>query len=395
VRRDGSSGQGGFTLVELMVALVVSTVLVGLVLSIYTRMSLAYRSQQQVSELQQILQSAQTLVLQDVRQAGYQIPKGFKRPTSPVVTVPAVQIVNSATAPDELRVYYADASSQARITAAVGGTQSTVDSATQFVSGDVVLIVRTLDPVSSPNSTVRPSDLKDVDADGQVVAKVVYTSACVAQIAGITGNVITYSQAAPWGMALNAHCTADNLAGSMLYRFRGRAYRIDPARKSLSVFQSSPSGGLIAGDWQDLGIGVTDFQVASRWFDTDTVALGPQTIDTADIDTDPKREWYSGAYQQTLSASYSGVADPPTTVALIEVTISFAVRTSRPVEGVATGATPAFIDPARVNNGQVGDRPSVTLSGVPDASRAEENRGNHIYRYTTARIDTRNIGVGL
>jgi prepilin-type N-terminal cleavage/methylation domain-containing protein len=388
--------QAGFTLIELMVALVVSTVLIGLVLSIYTRMSLAYRTQQQVSELQQVLQAAQTMVLQDVRQAGYQIPKGFKRPGLPTIYQPAIQVTNGATAPDDIRIFYADASSQARVTAALGLTQSTVDSAVQFATGDVVLLVRTLAPERNPNSTVRAIDGKNVDADNQVVADVVYTSACVLQIAGIAGTAITYSEAAPWGMAGNTHCTGDNVAGAMLYRFRGRAYRVDPTRKALSVLQVSPTGGLVANDWQDLGIGFTDFQIATRWFDLVTIPLGAQTIDTADIDTDPKREWYSGDYQQQLSAPYTVPAtDLPTTVALIEVTISFALRTTRPVEGVATGATPAFIDAARVNNGQVGDRPAVTLSGVPDASRAEENRGNHIYRYTTARIDVRNMGVGL
>jgi prepilin-type N-terminal cleavage/methylation domain-containing protein len=391
----GRGRQAGFTLIELMVALVVSTILIGLVLSIYTRMSLAYRTQQQVSELQQVLQAAQQMVLQDVRQAGYQIPKGFKRPGTPTIIQPAIQVTNSATAPDEIRIFYADATSQARVTAGVTQTQSTLDNAVQFATGDVVMLVRTLPPERNPNSTLRVIDGKYIDADNQVVADVVYTSACVLQIAGKAGNVITYSQAAPWGMAANSHCTGDNIAGAMLYRFRGRAYRIDPTRKALSVLQMSPTGGLVAGDWQDLGIGFTDFQIATRWFDLTTIPLGPQTVDTADIDTDPKREWYSGAYQQQLSVPYTLLTDLPSTVALIEVTISFALRTTRPVEGVATGATPPFIDAARVNNGQVGDRPSVVLSGVPDASRAEENRGNHIFRYTTARIDVRNIGVGL
>jgi prepilin-type N-terminal cleavage/methylation domain-containing protein len=389
--------QAGFTLIELMVALVVSTVLVGLVLSIYTRMSLAYRTQQQVSELQQVLQAAQTMVLQDVRQAGYQIPKGFKRPGTPAIIQPAIQVTNSATAPDEIRIFYADASAQARVmVTSANQVQSTVDSAGLLGAGDVVLLARPMPPENNPAGTPRPSDGKYVDADGQVMAKVAYTSACVLQIASVAGTIITYSQAPPWGMAANSHCAGDNVRDAMIYRFRGRAYRIDPTRKALSVLQMSPTGGLIAGDWQDLGIGFTDFQIATRWFDLGTVPLGPQTVDTADIDTDPRREWYSSAFQQQLSAPYTApLVDLPATVALIEVTISFAVRTTRPVEGVATGATPAFIDAARVNNGQVGDRPAVPLAGVADSGRADEHKGNHIYRYTTARIDVRNMGVGL
>jgi hypothetical protein len=183
----------------------------------------------------------------------------------------------------------------------------------------------------------------------------------------------------------------------MIYGFVGRGYRIDPTRKALSVLQMSPSGGLVAGDWLDQGIGFADMQIASRWFDVDVTPLGPRSVDTADIDSDPLREWYSGDLQTTLSAQYPTPlpTDPPRPAALIEITVSFSLRTSRPVEGIASGATPSFVDPARVNNGQVGDRASIPLAGVPDASRPEELRGNHVFRYTTTRIDVRNVGVGL
>lgn len=381
--------QAGFTLIELMVALVVSTVLVGLVLSIHMRMSLAYRSQQQVSELQQVLQAAQVTVQNDLRMAGHQMAQGFYSPGTPRVRQPAVQIINDNDAPDEIRIFYADSSSQARILPGPAPTpvNLNVDDASQFRAGDVVTIVAA---TQEPNTRGTVVNGKRVDGDGQVLADVITYDACVLEILSLTGNIVTFSEVAPWGMGGNLHCTS--VAGnSMMYRLGRRAYRIDPTRKALSVLQMSPSGGIVANDWQDLGIGFVDMQVASRWADlsTDVVAQG---VDTADADTDPLREWYSGNDQTTLSTPYTGVADPPTRVALLEVTMSFAVRTSREVEGVTSGSTPAFIDAARPSHGQVGDRPAIVLGTDP---RPPELVGSHIYRYTTVRIDVRNLGVGL
>ena len=62
--------QAGFTLIELMVALLVSTLLVGMILAIFARVSMAYRSQQQVAGLQQVLASARGMMELDAKQAG-------------------------------------------------------------------------------------------------------------------------------------------------------------------------------------------------------------------------------------------------------------------------------------------------------------------------------------
>jgi prepilin-type N-terminal cleavage/methylation domain-containing protein len=432
----------GFTLIELMVALLVSTVLVGLVMSIYMRMSLAYRTQQQVSELQQVLQAAQMLIQRDIRQSGFQMSQGFRIASAPTLMQPPVQIINSAAGPDELRIYYADADAQARVTAkapaspVVGVTSLTVDEASQFQVGDKIALVHVnRTGLPNPRGTVDnsiPTSPVYRDADGSIIANIAQYDTCVLLITDLTNNpapipdTVTVSQVAPWGMASNTHCAAASVIGTgtnestMIYLFVGSAYRIDPslvvARRQLAVLQRSPTGGLVANDWQDLGIGFTDLQVASRWFDNVPTTTPPggacdqqltdaaNTTDTADSDTDVRREWYSGAMQATLTTPYEPLICPttgplpypmPQRAIMTEVSISLALRTSRPVEGIASSTTPAFRDAARPDNGQVGDHDAYDLAANPDASRPEEYKGNHVYRYTTVRVDVRNVGVGL
>jgi hypothetical protein len=355
------------------------------------------------------------------------------------VVQPAVQIVNSATGPDELRIFYADADAQARVSEKVpalptaGVTGLRVDEAAQFQNGDRIVLVH-VDRDGLPNPrgapVVTPNGTVTQDSDGAVIANLAQYDTCVLQITGIVQNpaptedVITVSEAPPWGAAGNPHCAAASVVGAvddetqstMIYLFVGSAYRVDPsndiARRQLSVLQRSPTGGLIANDWQDLGIGFTDFQVASRWFDAvptaithgaacdQTVADPSNVDDTNDSDNDGRREWYSGNHQSVLTTAYTPVVCPALfpiqqKLFLTEITISLALRTSRPVEGIASGSTPAFIDTARVDNGQVGDHPAFDLAGTPDASRPDELKGNNVYRYTTVRVDVRNIGVGL
>lgn len=63
--------QKGYTLVELMVALVLSVVLIGAIFGIYRRMSGGFRSQELVIEMQENLRSAITIMSQEMRMACY------------------------------------------------------------------------------------------------------------------------------------------------------------------------------------------------------------------------------------------------------------------------------------------------------------------------------------
>lgn len=381
----------GFTLVEVMVSLVISALLVGMVLSVFSRMSLAYRGQQNIAELQQILAAGQAMIERDLRQAGHQIPDGFFIAGDPWLHQP-VEIQNDADGfgPDELRVYFADPGAQARVTAfdstdpAQPFGQMTVDDAGDFVAGDLAVIVKSVKGA--------------VPADSRFYA-------CVVQLERIPdASTLLVDGAGRWGSAANDQCdqvrsdaaVAD--ASAMVFRFRARGYRIDPDRRDLAVLQMSPTAGH-DDDWQDLAVGFTDLQLASRWNDADDPAGGG---DTSDVDADPTHEWYSGLTQTALTNPLVMTAPPAYYQAsynrqrpwLVALRVSLVVRTHSRIDGVPSQRTPALVDATRPGNNDTGDRASVELEGVADSSRPLELRGQHVYRYATMGTDLRNLGVG-
>jgi hypothetical protein len=235
--------------------------------------------------------------------------------------------------------------------------------------------------------------------------------ACVAQVETKSATVLNLDGAGRWGNATNSQCaevrpnpatetsgTQDTIA--MVYRFRARAYRIDPNRRDLSVLQMSPTAGF-DNDWQDLAVGFTDLQVASRWNDTlDTTATG----DTVDLDTDGLHEWYSDVTQTALSNPLAVTAAAPVyqigsykkdRPIVVGVRVSLVVRTHSKIDTVPSQRTPKLQDDARPGNNDIGDHDSIQLEGVADSARPLELRGNHIYRYATFGADLRNMGIGI
>jgi prepilin-type N-terminal cleavage/methylation domain-containing protein len=376
-------GDAGFTLIELMISLLIASIMVGLVFAIYTRMSVAYRGQSAVSELQQALRAAKDYMGKHVRAAGYMIPNGFEFAGAAGVVPPVVMDNDPAAGdatfnPDELRVYYADPSAMAKIVSPAANNpypSVSVDDVDEFAVGDVAVIVR----LRALSNGVLPGDAKIAEYD-----------ACVVQITGVTagapGTIDLAGSAAAYNTATNAHCEdvlsstsslgTAGLGAAMMYRFVGRAFRIDPdpARRSLALLQVSPSGGLVANDWEDMGVGFTDLQIAVRYFENGDLL-------DSDGDGDAVRDWYSG------------VVVPPPAAMPMEVSVSLAVRTVNQVNLVATGSTPEFTE-GNPDHNRLGDSPSIPLAGVPDAARPAQYQGNHIYRWASMRLDLRNLGVG-
>jgi prepilin-type N-terminal cleavage/methylation domain-containing protein len=68
--------QKGFTLIELMVALVLSFILVGAIYRTFTSQQKAYTIQDQIAETQQNARMAMNILLRDIRMAGYGMPDG-------------------------------------------------------------------------------------------------------------------------------------------------------------------------------------------------------------------------------------------------------------------------------------------------------------------------------
>jgi hypothetical protein len=355
--------QGGFTLVELMVGMVLTTLMIGFVFTIFVQTSSALRAQTQISDLQQALVAAETVIGREVRQAGLGMPDGARMAFDADVHQ-AIEIVNAADGPDELRVFGADPAVQARVAAlSLATDQLTVDDASLLAVGQVLVLS---DP-QAVDPAITPAPPQTFDA-------------CVVQIAAIDGTTVTLSTAAPWGQSGNAHCAdvaANNATSTepdtMAFGLRMRGYRIDASRPELGVLQRSVTGGVVD-DWEDLGIGFTDLQVATRWYDP----------------SDGTKEWYSGDEQTTLTEPS---ADAPTKLP-IELTLSLVVRTLRDVSGVVSARTPELVDVDEPDHNVIGDRVAVQLDGVDDAARPASLRGQRIYRWSTQRVDLRNLGVG-
>lgn len=383
--QKSGSGQSGLTLIELMVSLLISSLLIALVFGIYTRMSVAYRGQSGMSDLQQTLSAAQHEIARHVRNTGHLIPQGFN--TSPAVRaalgepgnpVPAIRVfdddggdgANNFT-PDKIRVFYADATAMARITKVVGTTVS-VDDIDTFNSSDLILVVGAVN--------FDPNDAFAADAGAADLAR--YDNVCVFKVNIIVGTDLDLSNDGHYNQHDSPLCTLGGstvTVGSMVYRFVGRSFRIDPDPsakiRQMAALQVSPTGESgPAADWQILGAGFTDLQFASRyWMRTTAFDL--------DLDGDDKHDWFSGSVV------------PPADALQVEVGISMVVRTTTNTNAVPTSATPD-LQGAIPNHNRLGNSPTFDLLNTPDASRPEHLKGNHIYRWSSIRVDLRNMGVG-
>jgi prepilin-type N-terminal cleavage/methylation domain-containing protein len=376
-KHPGIRGQRGFTLIELMVALLVSSLLVGMILAIFSRMSLAYRSQQQIAGVQQILAAARAAIELDAKQAGFGMPQGFKTAITGATLQSPVQVTNANNAPDQIALFYADTSAQAALTQAtpvIWTNPVGFDDVSSFAATDLVVLTT----VSTAANPLPPPP-------GALLPDIATYDTCVLRIATVTlaPAQVTFDTVAPWGTTF-AHCTNIVTSRTMMYHFVAHAYRIDPT----GALQRGESGGLLGNNetWTTLAFGFSDLQTAVRIYD-------PGAATDLDNDTDIKRNWYSSAAQDAMTRA----AVPPSGTALLGMSISLIAHTDRNVEGVATPATPDLIGPpapAPVNaaNNSLGDRPGTALPVVPPDPLLP---GQRIYRWTTFRVDFRNLGVGV
>jgi len=372
----------GFTLIELMISLLIGSLLIIMMLSIFGRMSFAYREQTAIMNVQQTLTSARAAIERDAKQAGFACAQGFKLKDGLLHS--PIRVVNSSTDPDEVAFFYGDPGLSGTSALAGGKTQAlaitngmvttvTFDNASGFTAGDVVLL-STPDTQTLSNPIAPTSD-----------AKITKFDACVVQIASISTNTVTFQTTGSWGMANNTHCANTTSGATMMYKFVAHDWRLDPttSRLALGVLQMSPTGNLVAAnDFGDMAYGFTDLQAATYFYDKDYDAA-----DTLDPDSDGARDWYSSTMQDTWTQNIATSASfyPP-----LAVSLSLVARTERDVEGVYSSITPLLTVSGNTANNILGDRPQVSLPSTTDSRLM----GNRIYRYITFRVDMRNLGVG-
>lgn len=91
VRRKAGLKEGGFTLVELMIALAMSGIIVAAVYAAYNVQQKSYYTQGQVVEMQQNIRAAMELMMGDIRMAAYD-PGGDANANIPLATPARLQV---------------------------------------------------------------------------------------------------------------------------------------------------------------------------------------------------------------------------------------------------------------------------------------------------------------
>ncbi|HWU91037.1 MAG TPA: prepilin-type N-terminal cleavage/methylation domain-containing protein [Kofleriaceae bacterium] len=364
------AAQRGFTLIELMVALLVSSLLVGMILAIFMRMSIAYRGQQQIAEVQNKLAAARAQIEIDAKHAGLAMSQGFTLMSTPSGEYQSpIRITNSSSGPDQIAFYYADTTVRAATLAASAATCDrmqcdALDGTAGFEVGDVV-VSSTASTISSPYAAAGDANIATFQA-------------CVLQVVDKGPTRLAFASSGLWGSPSNSHCPLPVKGTTMYYKLVAHAWRIDPTRRALGVLQLSPTGDLVGGnDWQDQAYGFTDIQVATRFYEPGDLT------DTRDPDSDPERDWYSDSAQETRTAPQASFLTP------IQISISLVARTERDVEGIASSSTPSLTVADNTRNNTIGDRAAVALP-----STSSDLSGNRVFRYTTFQVDLRNMGVG-
>ncbi len=363
----------GFTLIELMVSLLVSSLLVILLLGVMHRMTFAFREKQQLTSVQQVLGGVRRAIEIDAKQAGYLMAQGFTIASDgaggSAVKHSPVRIRNSSTGPDEVAFFYADATRQSLVTSSGTATRVTVEQPQLFAGGDLVVL-------STVDTNTMFNPISPV-----LEAKIAVYSACVVQVASIDGDDLVLAETGDWGRSGNSHCANTTANVTTASRLVAHAWRIDPSRPAEGVLQLDETGNLTASpSFEDYAMGITDLQLATYFYDGDGV-------DSDDPDTDGDRDWSSSTEQETRTAD---VAIGSSFVAPLMMSISVVARTTENVEGIATAATPRLTDSSSADHNTIGDRDSVTLPSATDPALG----GHRLYRFTTFAVDLRNLGVG-
>ena len=130
--------QAGVTLIELMISMSLTSLVVGLVFSIHTRMTTAFNRETQVSDLTQMLQAGSEIIATDIRMAGDHMADGFQTNVfgTPNIFVPAISVENNpdGTGSDVIHVYRGESASSTPVVNMDTATRQFVDVASSAVA---------------------------------------------------------------------------------------------------------------------------------------------------------------------------------------------------------------------------------------------------------------------
>lgn len=277
----------GFTLIEVMIAVSIASVVMLFVFNIQFRMTDSFGIQSRVSDLQFTLQSVQAMIDRDAKQAGVGLPNGFRTDfngdldgdgtldfplgfaTNGQLNSP-VQIVDGGPDDvDQVRFFAADLARSQRVTSPTcqPGTPSTFAT----VSNDG-LTAQTAIFTANELVVVANSEFDPDDDPGTLPMSI--TEACVGRVTlTSTGfSFVTDSSPACAQVCAN-HVAAGTSAVTRAYRLNSAGYRISTAAIGTDfegVLQRSATGGM-TDDWQDIALGFIDLQVQASYVRTNNI----------------------------------------------------------------------------------------------------------------------------
>ena len=276
--------RSGFTLIEVMIAVAIASVVMLFVFNIQFRMTDSFGIQSRVSDLQFTLQSVQSMIDRDAKQAGVGMPNGFRTDFNgdldgdgslefPIGLETngqlnsAVQIIDGgADDVDQVRFFAADLARSQRVIDPLCPTPG--DSTFVTVANDGV----TAQPaIFTANELVVVANTEFDPDDDPGTLPMAITEACVGRVTiTTTGFSFTTDSTPACARVCFNHIEAGAGAVTRAYRLNVSAYRISTVTVGTNVegvLQRSAMGGLID-DWQDIALGFIDLQVQASYVRT-------------------------------------------------------------------------------------------------------------------------------
>ncbi len=182
-----SKNIGGYTLTEVMVALVVGTILISSAMATYIAQNRSYTTQESVSEANTQSKTAYDMLSNDIKNAGFGIPDGMNiDPINGLTTV--VSLIDSTSAPDTITLV--GAFRRIGTLWPLGGSPGMACPA-QIPMGATQISIILDNPAADPNRTDRPNttNRRYLSFDGVDYAEVVSCTSAGADCA--SGGTVT------------------------------------------------------------------------------------------------------------------------------------------------------------------------------------------------------------
>jgi prepilin-type N-terminal cleavage/methylation domain-containing protein len=155
--------QEGFTIIELMIALVISAVVTAAIYAIFITQQKTYAIQSGVTDMQQNARAALMLMVRDLRMAGADIGSSFSVQdyAGTAMTASTTVTQGGGDDPDEITVVYATVPDTAAFVSTVSSNVVTLTNASGFSAGDFVAFetvnnVYSITGVTSNDLTLTP-----------------------------------------------------------------------------------------------------------------------------------------------------------------------------------------------------------------------------------------------